>query len=116
MPKKADKNRAGLQKRVGKHYHTSSIHTGNKLDLLILTHDAAISAAKRRNRVELEKTLRVLIEGLDLEPMPHFALGLFKVYHQCQLAAKHHAFPEVIQLLSAHRAAWNEIRKGGEDI
>ena len=61
-------------------------------------------------RVELEKTLRVLIEGLDLEPAPQFALGLFKVYHQCELAAKAKAFPEVIQLLSAHRAAWNELR------
>ena len=113
MPDKANKSRQGLRKRVGQHYHTSGVQSGNKLDLLILTHDLAIHAAKKRDRTELEKALLVLIEGLDLEPMPEFALGLFKVYHQCELAAKAKAFPEVIQLLSAHREAWIELRKGG---
>ena len=89
MSDSVDKKRQeGLRKRAGKHYQKSSgLNAANRLDLLILAHDAAILAAKSRNRLELEKALRILIEGLDLAHMPHFALGLFKVYNQCDLAA-----------------------------
>ena len=110
MPGSDDSQRKGLRKRAGKFYQKSGVLSAGKLDLLILAHDAAIQAAKKRNQIELQKALQVLIEGLDITPAPHFALGLYQVYHQCELAAKNSAFPEVIQLLSAHRAAWNELR------
>lgn len=111
MSNYADKKRAGLRKRAGKFYRSSGVESANKLDLLILTHDVAIDAAKARNRLELEKALKVLTDGVDISASPVFALSLLDVYKQCELAAEHGHFPEAIQLLSVHREAWKELRK-----
>ena len=75
--------------------------------------DGAVKAAKSEDAEAIMRILDHLIECLQLEPAPEFAIGQLRIYHHCRHAAQRGEFQEIIHLLDTQRDAWEILKNNG---
>lgn len=114
MAEPGRKSQQGLAKRVGKSYLSTQAQTSNKLDLIIMSLEGAIKAARQEDAAQVKRIMGLLMTGLDFSKMPEFTLGQFRIYKQCQDAAEAGAFKEVLHLLTQQRDAWKYLKDHGK--